>query len=304
MERHNLACGRHPHSIAQRMDARRLGFTFPHAFFNYPHLIFHTTCNMKLRSLIALICFCATIVHSQTPPSTPSPSPTPTPTPLPLVRVGIEYPADGALIEKNTVEVFMRTAQPLPAGYAFRVILNNDSPIHNDDYRKPVVLKNLKPGGQFLRIYVVDANGLMVKDAEAFASIFFFVDRKDFRNTVSPGSPLLTVNLPSGGLSMPDDKNQIALDFLVHHAPMDGKSGYKIKCQLNQQTFYYDTDQTVYWNNLAPGKHKVTIDLLDPADQPVLGQLNHVVREFEIAQILKPLPSATPPPSGQQMFHP
>jgi hypothetical protein len=237
-----------------------------------------------------------TLTQSQLPipEPTPVPTPTPTPTPTPIKAqvtykssIKIETPADGALIQKNHVDVFVDHLTPLPRGSQYHVFLDNNPPLILESSAVPCVLKKLEDGGHLLRVFAVDAEGRALPDAYAVSS--FYVKRRDFQNFLPPNVPYITVNLPLGGLVVPDEKKQVCFDYIVHGVQLSS-SGYKLHCRFNNRQTIIDTPGPVYLPDVSYGKNKLRIELIDPDGNPVMNDFAIVNRDFEVVAAPKPMP--------------
>lgn len=204
------------------------------------------------------------------------------------VGVKIETPQEEQVMSWETVDVFFRLQNYSigDGGNRICLILDNGSPMEHDHDLKPVILRGLSPGAHTLRAFAVRPDGKMLKDAEAWDRINFYVRRRDFSNFQPGDRPYLTVNLPWDGNAYPDAEGKVWLDFRLHHAPL-GKDKYRVRFQLDGVSTFLEKEEPYPLTGLAEGRHRLVVDLVDEDGDPIPEIFARVERTFEIPRIVK-----------------
>ena len=204
------------------------------------------------------------------------------------IRVKIESPLDGQVVDWETVDVFMRVENYAlgEGGNRLHVILDNGSPTEQESERKPTILRSLAPGAHSLRVYAVKPDGKMLADLNASDRINFFVRRKDFSNFQPWNSPYLTVNLPQEGMVYPDGEGKVWLDFRAHNAPL-AKDKFRVKAQLDGVETILNKEEPYPWGGLAEGRHRLLVELIDEDGDPVSEMFARVERTIEVPRMVK-----------------
>ncbi len=236
----------------------------------------------------------------------PVPAGVPPVVPAPSVRV--VFPEDDGVTESSSVLLTMEALNlpALPEGNApLRLILDNQVPTEVDDPTVPIGLTNLAEGGHLLRLYAVDGEGKMLGNSESFATVRFFVRRRDFQNALVPGLPWLTVNIPTGTPFFTEVLGQdakvqtqaqarVALDFSVRG---ENTEGCQIHYQLNHREATVPAGKKIAWSDLKAGRYTLMVELLGADGLPVQGIFNQVQRTFDVQTPVKAL-SLVPVPSS------
>lgn len=204
------------------------------------------------------------------------------------VGVRIETPQEEQVMSWETVDVFFRLRNYAigEGGNRVGLILDNGSPMEHDHDLKPVVLRGLSPGAHTLRAYAIRPDGKMLRDAESWCRVNFYVRRRDFSNFQPGERPYLTVNLPLDGNAFPDGEGKVWLDFRVHNAPL-GKEKYRVRMQLDGVSTFLEKEEPYPLAGLAEGRHRMVVDLVDEDGDPVPEMYARVERTFEIPRIVK-----------------
>lgn len=131
----------------------------------------------------------------------------------------------------------------------------------------------------------------MVADAQAFAVVYFYVNKKDFQNYLNPTTPFLTVNLPQQGVvdSIADEK--VWLDYRIHATPEEAR-GLKVRYRLSNIQGVDEIKKGVFWQNLKVGRYDVVAELIDAQGNMAPGLFNRVQRTFEIKAVQKAISTA------------
>jgi len=204
------------------------------------------------------------------------------------IRVKIESPLDGQVVDWETVDVFVGVENYAlgEGGNRLHVILDNGSPMEQASERKPTILRSLAPGAHSLRVYAVKPDGKMLADLEASDRINFFVRRKDFSNFQPWNSPYLTVNLPQEGVVYPDGEGKVWLDFRAHNAPL-AKDKFRVKAQLDGVETILSKEESYPWGGLAEGRHRLLVELIDEDGDPVSEIFARVERTIKVPRLVK-----------------
>ncbi|MDR0534425.1 MAG: hypothetical protein LBH01_10780 [Verrucomicrobiales bacterium] len=212
------------------------------------------------------------------------------------IALQIISPRNNEIIDSPPVDIFfdLKNYELSENGNALRVIINNQPPLTLYSTTRPLTLNSIHDGGQTIRAFVVRPDGTMIREA-GIAITHFFVRKKDFQNFVDQNKPYLTVNLPSGDSYDTDINGQLCVDVLLNN-PVQA-ANYKIHYSMEGYEGFLNGKEVAYWPNVAIGKHKLLVELLDTNGRPVLGPFNRVERYFEIRQLLKaaPMPGDTTP---------
>ncbi|HVF88490.1 MAG TPA: hypothetical protein VNH22_00395, partial [Blastocatellia bacterium] len=207
------------------------------------------------------------------------------------VSLRFTAPQDGQTIEGNSVApTFQITGYPIymddqrKKGQHIHVILDNEP--YEADYNpeKPFSpengkFNNLKPGVHTLRAFPSREWHESIKEPGAFDFVVFYVGPKGTEQ-VNKSAPLLTYSRPKGEYRWKDDPRGVMLDFYVTNATV-GINDYKVKYSLDgKQPQLHNRWQPIWWkwDELVPGDHTVTIELVDKANKPVpfsVGSTNY-----------------------------
>jgi hypothetical protein len=235
----------------------------------------------------------------------------------PAGPVSLRYssPTDGQSAEGNSVApTFQVTNYPIyydeqrKKGQHIHVILDNEP--YEADYNpeKPFSpdngkFNNLKPGLHTLRAFPSREWHESIKEPGAFDLVVFYVGPKSGNAQVNESAPLLTYSRPKGEYRWKDDPRGVMLDFYVTNANLS-LNEYKVKYSLDgKQPQVVNRWQPVWWKweELTPGDHTVTIELIDKDNKAVpfmVGSTNYnrTERKFKILregeQPLGPAPGA------------
>lgn len=141
------------------------------------------------------------------------------------------------------------------SGFQLKLILNSGDPI---GYNMPIFQRELKEGTYRAVAYLVDQEGLMLKE---FGN---YVDR-DFRvGETRPfpysAEPYIAVNLPADGQEFTSEE-EITIDFLVLGGELKLD---KLKVEISIDDMKYEIEQVtpVRIANLPKGEHSIVIKLV------------------------------------------
>ncbi|HYP25105.1 MAG TPA: hypothetical protein VE262_00165 [Blastocatellia bacterium] len=217
------------------------------------------------------------------------------------VSLRFTLPQDGQSIEGNSLAPTFQLAnypvyydEARKKGQHIHVILDNEP--YEADYNpeQPFTpeggkFNNLKPGLHTLRAFPSREWHESIKEPGAFDFVTFYVGPKTGNVQVNEGAPLLTYSRPKGEYRWKEDPRGVMLDFFVTNANI-GINDYKVKYSLDgKQPQLVNRWQPVWWKweELTPGDHTVTIELIDKDNKPVpfmVGSTNYnrTERAFKI----------------------
>jgi hypothetical protein len=212
-----------------------------------------------------------------------------TPTPLPPnahPRVQITAPRDNATVRTDRLEVRLRvTDWPAPEdGRHVHLILDNEPYRRVDDPSRPVALEHLAEGTHVLRAFPGWSTHESVKIPGAFAMAVFHVGRATTGNGFNRSAPLLTYSRPKGDYNG-TDADSILLDFYLTNIPNEQLSptGYRVRYAIDNSATGELTSWAPYHiDHLGDGAHTVTLELLGPDGQPVVGPFNRTERTINV----------------------
>jgi hypothetical protein len=223
------------------------------------------------------------------PPAQPPVTVTPGETgPLPegpAVTVKILAPRRDQVIKRGAVKVRLqvRNWQTAAAGPHVHVILDNEPYRRIDDPSQPIDLGELPEGTHWLRVFPSRASHESVKTEGAFAAVRFFVGARPADTTAVPSpNPTLTYSRPTGTYEG-EAMRRLLLDFFltdVELAPTGSKVHYWIDGANEGDITAWVPH---YIENLAPGQHRITLELRDAQNAPIPGPFNRTEREITLS---------------------
>jgi len=156
------------------------------------------------------------------------------------------------------------------------------------DYKngQPLNVGVLASGKHTIRAFPSRSYHESVKAPGAFSSRTFYVGSgpaKGVKDTTGPNlkGPMLTYSRPKGTYSVADAK-KLLLDFYVTGAKL-GPDDYKIAVSIDGKDMGTLTNWTPYYiMGLDPGKHTISLKLLDPKGDVVPGAFNSPSSEITI----------------------
>jgi hypothetical protein len=219
---------------------------------------------------------------AETPPTTqPSVAPAVAEGPVSLKIVS---PTQNEVVKTSDVPVTfdLKNYEVQPDGQHIHVILDNEPYQPCYSVKEPFLLKGVKPGIHTLRAFPARAWHESIKDPEAFASVTFYVEKKKGKAPVNfESDQILTYSRPKGKYEG-EKANKILFDFWVKNSELS-PNGNQVRYKLdNDDTKTLSEWKPTYFENLAAGKHKLVIDLVNKKGKPVKGKYNHTEREFEV----------------------
>lgn len=202
------------------------------------------------------------------------------------VTLKITSPSSGEVVKTTDVPLtFVLTHYHIePNGQHIHVILDNEPYQPCYTTAEPFILKDVKPGAHTVRAFPSRAWHESIKEPTAFATVSFYVEKKEGTPPVSLKKPLLTYSRPKGKYEG-EKANKILFDFFLTNVDL-GENGYKVKYSLDDQKPQIISDwKPSYFENLPDGKHKLVVELVDAKGRPVKGnKFNRTEREFEVTK--------------------
>ena len=166
------------------------------------------------------------------------------------------------------------------------------------DATKPYTFKSLPRGTHTIRIFPVRPWGEAIKEPSALAMVTFSVGEKDGKNTIEPGTPVLTVVSPRGKVRA--DTGRVLLDVLVTGC-LVAEQTVPDSCRLR---YKLDTEkevtltkvEPVWLEKLAPGRHAYVVGLTH--DQKIVpGAFALYQGSFEVVSAANPAAPGSAPPA-------
>lgn len=201
------------------------------------------------------------------------------------VQLDITQPADGEVIDNGdevTVEFDLnnyRAGEEI--GQHVHVIVDNEPYIAHYNADKPLVLKDLSEGTHTLRVFPARHYHLSVKAPDAYDTIYFHVGKKDNDFEFDRTEPYITYSRPKGTYKR-DAADKLLLDFYAQHVDI-GDDAY-VEYQIDDRTpRRLDEWRPVILPNLEPGKHDVTLRLVDESGELIEnGGYNKTTRTITV----------------------
>ncbi|MFE4107724.1 hypothetical protein [Almyronema epifaneia] len=154
------------------------------------------------------------------------------------------------------------------------------------DTREPVLLSNLAPGSHTLRVFAARPWHESFKNEGAFDQVTFHIYAQTPTYRPDRDRPLLTYSRPQGQYGA----EPIMLDFYLTNAPLhliaqadadDDIADWRIRCQVNGQSFIFDQWQPIYLKGFKPGKNWLQLELIDEQGQAIANAFNNTVRVID-----------------------
>lgn len=171
--------------------------------------------------------------------------------------------------------------ETLNLGPHLQIILDNQPAQSIYSLDEPVDLSALAPGSHTLRVLAVKPWGESFKNEEAYAQTTFHVFAKTNENTPEADRPQLIYSQPQGSYGA----QPVLLDFALNNAPLHAiaKSDpdiadWRIRCDVNGQSFVFDRWQPIYLKGFKPGQNWVQLTLIDEQGSPIENEFNNTVR--------------------------
>jgi hypothetical protein len=146
---------------------------------------------------------------------------------------------------------------------------------------RTTISPNLDNGMHVIRAFPVRSYGESLKNKNAFAAHIFYVGSVENNLNVDLRKPFITYNEPQGNFSY-DPERPILLDFWMANARLS-RDGYKVRASVDGVVQQMITSWLPYYiYGLGRGNHSIRLELLDPQNKKVPGDLNDVEKVISI----------------------
>ncbi len=171
--------------------------------------------------------------------------------------------------------------EKLQLGPHLQVSLDNQPARSIYSLDEAIEFTDLAPGSHTLRVLAVKPWGESFKNEAAYAQTTFHVFAKTGENTPRLDQPQLIYSEPQGTYGA----QPILLDFYLNNAPLhfiaetdSTVTDWKIRGEVNGQSFVFDQWQPIYLKGLKPGQNWVQLTLIDAQGNPIDNAFNSTVR--------------------------
>ena len=120
-----------------------------------------------------------------------------------------------------------------------------------------------------------------IKTGTAYQVLKVNVKNKSFMSSQYVNSPMLFYSRPKGNYVGEAETKKVMLDFYPVNASI-AKNQYRVKAEINDETFILDKWQPYYIEGLPMGDNKIKLTLIDKAGDTVNTPLNPVERVFKL----------------------
>jgi hypothetical protein len=215
--------------------------------------------------------------------------------------LAITAPADQADLPAADISIALE-AHGAPAGAHAHVFVDR-GPALEADLAKPLVLHDVARGPHAIRAVLVGADHVSVKADGALALARVQVGAPDDgalalarvqvgapdddvttaaetegRAWPDPKRPILTLVLPSGAAN-----DRPLIDVHLRGATLS-RRGFKVRVVVDKRELPLMADEKPRRLRLKPGKHRITVDLLDQKGLKVANAVNRTDRSFVVAK--------------------
>lgn len=171
--------------------------------------------------------------------------------------------------------------ETLNLGPHLQVILDNQPAQTLYSLDEPIEFSELAPGSHTLRVLAVKPWGESFKNAEAYAQTTFHIFAQTSENTPKAEQPQLIYSEPQGTYGA----QPVLLDFYLNNAPLHSIAetdpdikDWRIRCDVNGQSFLFNQWQPVYLQGFKPGQNWVRLELIDEQGELIENDFNSTVR--------------------------
>jgi len=203
-------------------------------------------------------------------------------------RVSITSPKADQVIDSTTLTANIQLRglsiykeEKTGLGPHLQISLDNRPAQSVYDLDEPVEFTDLEPGTHTLRAIATKPWGESFKNTEAFAETTFHIFAPNQSNAPDPEQPELIYSQPQGTYSA----EPVLLDFYLNNAPLhliaaedDTLLDWKIRCDINGQSFTFDQWQPIYLKGFTPGQNWVRLTLIDAEGNAIPNTFNSTVR--------------------------
>jgi len=163
----------------------------------------------------------------------------------------------------------MKKAGPL------KVIINGDDPI---SYNMHVFKKDFKTGTYKIVAYLVDKNGLALKEYGNYVDRDFVVGNS--RPFPENEDPVIGLNLPHNDQEF-EKGEAVAIDFLLVGGDLK-EDGLRVKVSVDSQEYVIEEMGNLTVNNLPEGDHMVTVALIDRDGNELPGVFSKSIKKIKV----------------------
>ena len=164
-------------------------------------------------------------------------------------------------------------------GQHIHVILDNQPyiPHYSTD---PFTFEEVAPGTHTIRAFPSREWHESIKDEDAFAMVTFHVGEEDGENVPDRMAPLLTYSRPKGEYAGEDGK-RVMVDYWVRNCSLS-EADYRVRMRVDGSAQDFILWEPYWLEDLTPGEHEITLELIDPERFPVEGVFNTTTRTFTV----------------------
>jgi hypothetical protein len=167
-----------------------------------------------------------------------------------------------------------------PGGYNLHFKLDDEPFQVQYNGNRAHVFRNVLPGTHTVRMYIANAQHEAIPGT--LSTVSFNVAHYGGANLPAPGAPMLTWNLPQGEYLGADALN-VTLDFLLTNATLS-PGGLQVAYYVDGRRFLIQDNCYVrHIKDLAPGLHRVRIELQDANGDLIPGAFNSGERVIAIS---------------------
>jgi hypothetical protein len=203
-------------------------------------------------------------------------------------EVAIASPQPNQIIEATdlTAKIKLRGLsiykdEKLGLGPHLQVSLDNQPARSIYSLEENIDFSGLSPGSHTLRVLAVKPWGESFKNEAAYAQTTFHIFANTGENTPDPEQPQLIYSEPQGTYGA----QPILLDFYLNNALLhliakedSTLTDWKIRCEVNGQSFVFDQWQPIYLTGFNPGQNWVQLTLIDTQGNPIDNAFNSTIR--------------------------
>jgi hypothetical protein len=202
------------------------------------------------------------------------------------VKLEIVSPKEGEVLPPGdvAVQLDLQNYEVWKDGAHVHLFLDGHPYIPIYDVSKPVMLDDVAPGAHVLRAFPSRPWHESIKSSpDAFAIVRFVVGEDDGKWAYDPEKPILTQSRPKGTYAGEQGK-RILFDYYLTNAELS-ENGYRVRWTLDGEEHFATDWQPLWWENLAPGDHELSMELVDQDGAPVEnGGLNRTTRTFTVKE--------------------
>lgn len=153
------------------------------------------------------------------------------------------------------------------------IILNGNDPV---GFRTPIFQQDLKQGSYRVVAYLVDEDGIALKNFGNYIDRDFQVG--DSRPFPYSAEPYLALNLPTGGQVF-EVGEPVVIDFLVLGGDMDLDS-LLVGVELGELSYEVDHMSPIHIENLSPGDYLLKVRLLRKDGKELEGPFSSISKRI------------------------